>query len=80
MKNLFPLKKLKHKMKKRNPMKYEEKKINTKRFASSALPYMTKLLNENYLIIIINTMKTAVGKSYKKKMMNCKILRKYQEK
>ena len=33
-------------MKRRNPMKYEEKKINTKRFASSALPYMTKLLNE----------------------------------
>ena len=46
MKNLFPLKKFKHKMKRRNPMKYEEKKINTKRFASSALPYMTKLLNE----------------------------------
>ena len=46
MKNLFPLKKFKHKMKRQNPMKYEEKKITTKRFASSALPYMTKLLNE----------------------------------
>ena len=46
MKNLFPLRKFKHKMKKRNQTKYEEKKINTKRFASSALPYMTKQLNE----------------------------------
>ena len=47
MRNLFPLKKFKHKMKRRNKRKYEEKKINTKRFASSALPYMTKLLNED---------------------------------
>lgn len=45
MKNLFPLKKLKHKMEKRKNRKFETKKINTKRYASSALPYMIKLLN-----------------------------------
>ena len=43
------------------------KKINTKRFASSTLPYMTKLLNENeekkrkfmkvLIMMIINIMK-----------------------
>ena len=47
MKNIFPLKKFKHKMKRRNDRKYETRKINTKRFENSALPYMTKLLNED---------------------------------
>ena len=47
MKNLFPLKKLKHKMERRNYRKYKTKHINTKRFECSALPYMTKLLNED---------------------------------
>ena len=47
MKNLFPLKKFKHKMERRNYRKYKTKRINTKRFECSALPYMTKLLNED---------------------------------
>ena len=47
MKDLFQIKKLKHKMKKRNIRKYETKQIKTKRYASSALPYMTNLLNED---------------------------------
>ena len=47
MKDLFPIKKLKHKMKKRNIRKYETKQIKTKRYASSALPYMTNLLNKD---------------------------------
>ena len=47
MKDLFPLKKEKHKMKKRNIRKYETKQIKTKRYARSALPYMTNLLNKN---------------------------------
>ena len=34
-------------MKRRNDRKYETRKINTKRFENSALPYMTKLLNED---------------------------------
>ena len=32
-------------MEKRKNRKFETKKINTKRYASSALPYMIKLLN-----------------------------------
>ena len=47
MKNLFPMKKSKHKMEMRNYRKYKTKHINTKRFECSALPYMTKLLNED---------------------------------
>ena len=45
MKNLFPLRKQQHKMDKRKNRKFETKQINTKRYASSALPYLTKLLN-----------------------------------
>ena len=33
-------------MKRRNVRKYETRKINTKRLENSALPFMTKLLNE----------------------------------
>ena len=47
MKDLFPVKKFKHKMKKRNIRKYETKQIKTKRFARSDLPYMTNLLNKD---------------------------------
>ena len=47
IKDLFPMKKFKHKMKKRNSRKYETKQINTKRFERSALPYMTNLLNKH---------------------------------
>ena len=35
------------KLKERNIRKYETKQINTKRFESSALPYMTNLLNKD---------------------------------
>ena len=57
MKNLFPLRKQQHKMDKRKNRKFETKQINTKRYASSALPYLTKLLNideENNRKIIRN--------------------------
>ena len=46
LKDMFPLKKIKHKMKKRNENKYEMKKNRTKRLEMSALPYMRKLLND----------------------------------
>ena len=46
LKNLFPMSKKKHEMKKRNIRKYETRKIKTSRFQGSAIPYMTKLLND----------------------------------
>ena len=49
LKDMFPLKKRKHKMKKRNENKYEMKKNRTKRLKMSALPYMRKLLNDENL-------------------------------
>ena len=49
LKDMFPLKKSKHKMKKRNENKYEMKKNRTKRLKMSALPYMRKLLNDENL-------------------------------
>ena len=45
MKNLFPIRKSKHSMKKRNERKFQSKIINSKRYEKSALPFMTKLLN-----------------------------------
>ena len=45
MKNLFPLNKTKHCMKKRKQQKCQTKKHNTNRYKKSALPYMRKLLN-----------------------------------
>ena len=45
MKNLFPIRKSKHNMKKRNERKFQSKQINLKRYEKSALPFMTKLLN-----------------------------------
>ena len=49
LKDMFPLKKSKHKMKKRNENKYEMKKNRTKRLKMSALPYIRKLLNDENL-------------------------------
>ena len=45
MKTLFPLNKTKHQMKKRKVLKFQQKKIKTKRWNKSALPHMTRLLN-----------------------------------
>ena len=45
LKNLFPLNKNKHSMIRRNKRKHETRKIRTTRFEKSAIPYMTKLLN-----------------------------------
>ena len=45
MKKLFPLNKTEHHMKKRKVFKFQQKKIKTKRWNRSALPYMTRLLN-----------------------------------
>ena len=46
MKALFPLNKTKHHMKKRKVFKFQLKKIKTKRWNRSALPHMTRLLND----------------------------------
>ena len=43
---MFPKSKQKHKMKKRNTRKYLTRKNRTNRMEKSAIPYMTKLLND----------------------------------
>ena len=48
MKNMFPLKKNKHTMKKRYERKYQTRKIKTTRLKKSSIPYMTKLLNDEH--------------------------------
>ena len=48
MKKMFPIKKIKHKMKKRYQRKFETRKIRTNRLKKSALPYMTRLLNDEH--------------------------------
>ena len=48
VKNLFPLNISKHAMKKRKQKKYKTNKQNTNRLKKSALPYMRKLLNDEY--------------------------------
>ena len=48
VKSLFPLNTSKHGMKMRKVEKYETNKQNTNRLKKSALPYMRKLLNEEY--------------------------------
>ena len=48
VKDLFPILESKHKMKKRIVNKYKTKRNNTKRMQKSALPYMRKLLNDEY--------------------------------
>ena len=47
VKDVFPLTDSKHIMRKRNPKKFKEFRINTRRYQKSALPYMKKLLNKN---------------------------------
>ena len=46
LKNMFPKSKQKHKMIKRNTRKYLTRKNRTNRMEKSAIPYMTKLLND----------------------------------
>ena len=48
LKDLFPLQKSKHPMKKRHETKYKTKMVKTKRYKQSALPFMRKLLNEEH--------------------------------
>ena len=48
VKDMFPLHKSKHQMKKRKVKKFEMKTSYTKRYNKSALPYMRKLLNDDY--------------------------------
>ena len=48
VKNLIPLKKSQHKMKKRKQKKFKTTRSKTKRMQKSALPFMRKLLNEEY--------------------------------
>ena len=48
VKDMFPIKKSKHKMKKRMEKRFKTKKNKTKRRQNSALPYMRKLLNDEY--------------------------------
>ena len=48
LKDIFPLNKTKHKMTLRNQKKYKSLKANTKRYKQSGLPYMTKLLNDEF--------------------------------
>lgn len=45
VKDIFPLKKSNHKMKKRKEKVYKVKNIKTERYKRSAIPYMTNLLN-----------------------------------
>ena len=45
VKDMFPLKKIKHQMKKRKDEKFQTFKARTKRYKNSALPYMRRLLN-----------------------------------
>ena len=46
LKNLFPIRKSKHNMKKRKVKKFQTNKTNTKRYEKSSIPYMQKLLNK----------------------------------
>jgi hypothetical protein len=46
MKSLFPINKTSHPMKTRKQRMFHTKKNNTKRWKKSALPYMTKLMND----------------------------------
>ena len=49
LKNLFPINKQKHNMITRKKRKYETRKMKTNRLERSAIPYMTKLLNNEEL-------------------------------
>ena len=45
---LFPLNSAKHLMMKRNHEKYVVKKANTERYKKSAVPFLQRLLNDDY--------------------------------
>ena len=45
---LFPLKNHKHEMTVRNPLKYKVKKANTERLKVSTIPYMQRVLNDDF--------------------------------
>ena len=46
VKNMFPLRKVIHGMKKRKHRKFQNVRTNTTRYKQSAIPYMVKLLND----------------------------------
>ena len=46
---LFPLKKIKHVMSVRNPLKYHVNRANTERYRKSTIPYLQRLLNKESL-------------------------------
>ena len=48
VKDLFPIHESKHKMKKRTQKKYKTNRNKIKRMQKSALPYMRKLLNDEF--------------------------------
>ena len=45
---LFPLNNHKHEMAVRNPLRYQIKKANTERLKVSTIPYMQRVLNDDY--------------------------------
>ena len=47
VKDMFPMKKNEHSMKKRKSEKFQVKRVKTERYRRSALPYMVNLLNGN---------------------------------
>ena len=49
MKQLFPLNKSKHNMKKRNHIKYKVNYARTERYRKSPIVYMQNLLNDNFV-------------------------------
>ena len=46
VKNMFPLLKVIHGMKKRKHRKFQNVRTNTTRYKKSSIPYMVKLLND----------------------------------
>ena len=48
LKDIFPKTKSEHKMKKRKSKKFQKRRIKTQRYKKSAVPYMTKLLNDDH--------------------------------
>ena len=48
LKSMFPLRKINHKMEKRNMEKFKNLKANTKRYEKSAVPYMRRKLNKEW--------------------------------
>ena len=48
VKDMFPLRKVIHGMRKRKSRRFQNVKAHTNRYKKSAIPYMTKLLNDEY--------------------------------